>query len=470
MTARDSAGAGTLQIYLRHARTWRRATVNRRIFSAMVTVGGVTLLVRMAAMGKDVVSAAYFGTSDAMDAFFIAFVLPTFAINVIAGSLEAAVVPVYVRVREREGPDAAKRLLSSVLVTGTALLALMGVVLLLAGPYVLPVVGATFDGEKLALTRHLFVLLLPAVVISGLVIVLASALNANERFIWSVATPVISSAVILLLLLGRGAEWGVAALAVGLVVGRLLEMLVLAWRLHALGLLGWSGWRDRHPAVRQVLKSFVPVAAGAAVMSNSALVDQAMAAMLGPGSVAGLMYASKLVGATLSVAAPAVATVMFPHFSRMVAMEDWSAVRHTLHTYARLILGAGAAVTILIIAFSTPLVRLLFERGAFSPADTQVVSRVQMLYALQIPFYLLSMVGVRLLSAMRGNRTVMWVSICNFVINVVGNLVCMRLWGLAGIALSTSVVYFLSMIMIFMAVFRRFDRQAVTTAGVPCAT
>jgi len=439
----------------------------------MVTVGGVVVVVKAAAIGKDVVTAAYFGTSDAMDAFLIAFVLPTFAINVIAGSLEAAVVPIYVRVREREGPDAAKRLLSSVLVTSTALLALMGVLLLLAGPHLLPIVGAAFEGEKLALTRHLLVLLIPLVVVSGSAVVLSSALNANERFLWSASTPVISSAVMLLFLLAKGPTWGVSALAVGLIVGRVLEMLALAWRLYTLGLLGWAGWWDWHPEVRQVLRSFAPVAAGAAVMSNSALVDQAMAATLGPGSVAGLMYASKIVGAGLSVAAPAVATVIFPHFSRMVAVEDWPAVRHTLRTYGRLILAAGAVVAVLVVTFSTPLVRLLFERGEFSAADTHVVARVQSLFALQIPFYLLSMVGVRLLSAMRGNRTVMWVSICNFMVNVVGNLVCMRLWGLAGIALSTSIVYLLSMIMIFAAVFRRLDRfgrDAVPIGGVPCST
>jgi putative peptidoglycan lipid II flippase len=76
-------------------------------------------------------------------------------------------------------------------------------------------------------------------------------------------------------------------------------------------------------------------------------------------------------------------------------------------------------------------------------------------------------VGVRLLSAMRGNTTVMWVSFCTFVVNVVANFVCMRLWGLPGIALSTSIVYSLSMVLILTAVFRRlneFDRRPASEA------
>jgi len=188
MSARDDVG--TLQLYAHQVRTWHARSVNRRIFSAMVSVGGVVLVVKVAALAKDVVTASYFGTSDAMDAFLIAFVLPTFAINVIAGSLEAAVVPVYVRVRDADGPDAAKRLLTSVLVTSTALLVAMGVVLLIVGPLLLPALGATFVGEKLEMTRRLFFMLIPLVVVSGSGVVLSSALNANERFLWPAATPI----------------------------------------------------------------------------------------------------------------------------------------------------------------------------------------------------------------------------------------------------------------------------------------
>jgi putative peptidoglycan lipid II flippase len=271
MSARD--GVGTLQLSAHQVRTWRTRSVNRRIFSAMLSVGGVVLVVKVAALAKDVVTASYFGTSDAMDAFLIAFVLPTFAINVIAGSLEAAVVPVYVGVRDADGPEAAKQLLSSVLVTSTALLVAMGVVLLIIGPLLLPALGATFVGEKLAMTRRLFFMLIPLVVVSGSGIVLSSALNANERFLWPAATPIISSALMLALLFAKGPQWGIYALVIGLVGGRVVEGLVLVWRLRAMDLLDWKAWRIRHPGVGQVLRSFLPVAAGAAVMSNSPLVD-----------------------------------------------------------------------------------------------------------------------------------------------------------------------------------------------------
>src|SRR5215211_3198780 len=101
-------GAGrpeTLQLYLHRAQAWRRASVNRRIFAALATVGAAGLLLKVGAMARDVVVASYFGTSDAVDAFFIALTVPTFAINIITGSLPAALVPAYLRVSRAEGAE-----------------------------------------------------------------------------------------------------------------------------------------------------------------------------------------------------------------------------------------------------------------------------------------------------------------------------------------------------------------------------
>jgi putative peptidoglycan lipid II flippase len=87
--------------------------------------------------------------------------------------------------------------------------------------------------------------------------------------------------------------------------------------------------------------------------------------------------------------------------------------------------------------------------------DTQHVADIQTLFALQIPFYVLGMIGVRLLSATGANRTLMWISIGNFVTNIVGNYIFMQFWDVAGIALATSVVYMLSALALYVCVVRR---------------
>ena len=444
---------------------WQHASTNRRIFSAMVVVGGATVLSKVLAMAKDMTVASYFGTSDAVDAFFIAMTVPTFAISVIANSIPAVLVPIYLRVRERDGIAAASRLLGNVLALAGTAIALWCLVLALLSPIIMPLVGARFGAEKLALTRHLFLLILPGVFISGVSGMLAGVLNAHERFLLAAVTPMFMSVLSIAFLVGAADHWGISALAIGLTTGYVAELSVLAWSVRARHLVApprWACWRD--PDVRRALGQYAPLLIGGGVMSSSPLIDQAMAASLGSGSVAQLAYGSKLVAAGLGIGGAAVSTAILPHFSRMVATHDWSGLRHTLRTYSRLALVAGVAVVLSIVAFSEPTVRLLFERGQFLASDTRAVARVQALYALQIPFYVLGILGVQLLHAISANRVIMWVGIGGFFTNVLGNYVFMRVWGVFGIAFATSMVYLLSMIVLLIAVWKRLgelERESV---------
>ena len=423
----------------------------------MMIVGASTLAVKLVGMLKDVVVAAHFGTSNAIDAMFVAIAIPTFLTNVVAGSLPSAVVPVYVRVREQEGVDAARQLASNI-VGGAIIVALLAsLLLLLLTPVAVGLVGSGFSADKLALARTLFVLLVPAIVVSGIANVLSAVLNADERFFLGAMTPALVGLMPILFVLAFVDRWGIYALGIGLVVGYLSEVVVLAWSVRRRRFMRMPSFRAWHPATREVVREYVPMALGMIVMSSTPLIDQAMAATLGPGSVSALTYGSKLVAAGVSIGVTGLSTALFPHFSKMVANNDWAAVRTTLRTYVRLILAVTIPVVLLFVVFSDSIVQVVFQRGAFSGADTAVVARVQALFAVQIPFYVLGILGVRLLSATGGNRLLMWISIGNFFTNILGNYVFMHLWGVAGIAFSTSVVYMISAIVIYFGVRHRLN-------------
>jgi putative peptidoglycan lipid II flippase len=139
-------------------------------------------------------------------------------------------------------------------------------------------------------------------------------------------------------------------------------------------------------------------------------------------------------------------TAVFPHFSRMVAASDWAGIRHTLKTYIYLILLVTIPLTLILVYFSEPLVRLFFERGAFTLADTWRVSQVQALFLLQIPFYFLGILMVRLISSLNMNHILMQAAIINLLSKIVLNYLFMQRLGAAGIALSTTLVYAVSFI------------------------
>ena len=112
--------------------------------------------------------------------------------------------------------------------------------------------------------------------------------------------------------------------------------------------------------------------------------------------------------------------------------------------------------------FSEPMVRVVFERGSFNASDTRVVSVVTACFALQIPFYVAGILGVRLLNALGKGRSIMLICAANMLVNVFGNLILMRWMGVAGIALSTSLVYLLSCVLVFYVILTELKQRQGT--------
>jgi putative peptidoglycan lipid II flippase len=419
-------------------------SLNRKIFRTAVVVGLFTLLFKIGTTAKELVVARIFGRSDALDAFLIAFLLPGFVLGLLSGAFASAMIPALVDVRQKRGPQAAQQLFSSAMLTNTIALAAMGLLLGLLAPFYLPYLASGFSPAKLLLTRQLLYVLLPFVLFNGLAACASAVLNASEKFALPALVPLLTPLLtILFIVLGAG-RFGPFVLAGGLTVGSLIEAALLARLLQAHGMslrLRWGGFT---PEVRRLIGQYVPMLAGTFLMSSTGVVDQSMAAILAPGSVAALGYGNKVISLLLTIGASSLSTAMFPHLSKMLAQNDWGQCRHTLKRYLVLAVLVTVPLTAFLIAFSRPLVGLLYQRGAFTAIDADLVSKVQAAYALQIPFNVCGLLLVRFLSAVRRNDVLMYASGINLVLDIVLNLLLMRRWGVAGIALSTSLVYVFS--------------------------
>ncbi|MCC6314301.1 MAG: polysaccharide biosynthesis C-terminal domain-containing protein [Thermomicrobiales bacterium] len=437
---------------------------NRKIFAAALIVGALAMAGKLAGMWRELLVAAMFGTGDQVDAYVLAWEVPAYAINVFGSALTAALVPGFVAVRSADGPVAARQLLTGVLVLSLGLLSAMALALALAGPALLGLIASGFGPEKLALTSRLLYVLLPCVVLSGLATLLTGVLTADERFALASASALAVSAASVAFLIGFGQRWGIFALAFGLVAGYALQLAVLARGVRRAGLGPLPGWREQSEAVRQVIRQYAPMVAGMLLISSGGLIDQTMAATLGGGNVAVFSYSSRIVAVVLSVGTMALGTAVLPYFSRMVAERDWAAIQHTLRTYTWLSLGVTVPLTIGLAAFSRSIVRLLFERGAFTAEDTAIVGQVQAMLALQIPFYSLSILYVRLISSLKANRILMYGTAISFALNISLNYVLMGIIGVSGIALSTSFVYVVSLIYLSIMLKRLLRREMAACA------
>jgi putative peptidoglycan lipid II flippase len=424
----------------------RGHAVSGRVLFQMVTVGAYTAIVKAAGALKVVLTARAFGVSDGLDAYLIAFLLPSFISDTLAGALSSALVPTYIEVREVQGAAAARRLYRSVLFAAVGLLTLVGLALAVLGPWALRPLALHFDGPKLALTASLFRVMSPIVPLSALNIIWRSILNTEGRFGFPAVVLAVTPLASIGFLLRFGHTWGVYSLAAGTLTGGFTEVILLGAAMLLRGFPILPRWEGRSPALDQVLAQYGPVIAGVLLLGGAPLIDQSIAAMLASGSVAALNYGTRLTAVLLAVGPAAVATAMLPHFSKVTLSQDAEQVRHSLRSYAVIILTATLPVIGFLIFFSGPLIRLFFERGQFTGTATDVAATVQRYSLLTIPPAMVTALVLRLISSLKANYLLMGAGVLSVAMSLALDLILTRWMGVAGIGLATAIVQFLTLI------------------------
>jgi putative peptidoglycan lipid II flippase len=440
-------------------------SVNRQILGAAMTVAIGTLLVKLVAFIKEAVVAWRFGTDDQIDAFLIALLVPAFIITVVAESFNVALIPTYIQVREQQGLAAAQRLFSGATIGSIGLLVLTTLAIGVTAPTYLPWIARGFNPQKLELTLHLLWIVSPTVMLTGIVTIWSAVLNAGESFVLAAICP-IAVPIISILLLVIVPSWGVFALAIGLVLGTLLQMIPIGVALQRQGLSLYPRWYGTDPHLNQVIGQYLPMVAGALLFCSASFIDQAMAAMLSAGSVAALNYGNRVISFPITLATTALSTAVTPYFSKMTAKGSWVEINRTWRQYLGLIFALTIPLTGLLVLLSESITRLLLQRGAFTASDTALVSQIQTCFALQTPFYIANILVVRLLSAMKLNQVLMWISGGSILANILLNYVFMQWMGIKGIALSTSCVYLFTFLCTSLSTRNRLNRL-IAAAPMP---
>ena len=269
--------------------------------------------------------------------------------------------------RDHEGAKVAQKLLSSVTVCG---------LVLLTGQHLPLVVGTALpalDSLRLQTKSRSNQRSLGGAVAASVAQrpgqYSSAVLNASERFGLAGLVPAIPPLAMIVSLVALGEAIGIYSLALGYLIGSLIQVIILGVALRRLGIqigLQWHGI-DHH--IRSVASQYLPMVAGAFLLSGSGLVDQSIAAMLDSGSVAALSYGSKVVTLVLGFGGVTIGTAMLPYFSQQVAASDWAGLRDIRLILAPYFYRYSSHNASMILG-SEPIVGILFERGAFTAQDT----------------------------------------------------------------------------------------------------
>jgi len=348
-------------------------------------IGLGNILSRLLGLARDSAIAHFFGAGGAVSAFRLALQIPQIAYDLLIGGLvSAALVPVFSEYVGREEREELGRVAGAFCSLAALLLALVVLLLEVLAPWAVALMGggleARFQEQAVADLR----LIAPALFFLGLSGAVSGLLYALKRFAYpAFATAVFNAGIVLLILLAER-FLGIASAAVGVVAGAFLQL--------ALQLPGLRGTHLRlagrfsHPALRRILLLYLPVLLGVTISIVGTVIDRRLASATGESSIAWMQNATTLIQTPLGLIAAAVSLAVLPSLSRASASQDERAFQSHLGLGLRLILTLVVPATVGLYALGRPLVALLFEHGAFTSADTRMVTLALYLYLLGLPF------------------------------------------------------------------------------------
>ena len=436
------------------------------LLRAASTISFYTLLSRISGLGREVVVAAMFGAGASMDAFNVAFRIPNLLRRLFGeGAFTQAFVPILARTRAVDGDDATRRLVDAVASVLFWVLLLTCIVGVVAAPLVVYLMAsrlASFDAA-VVMTRWMF----PYIGLISLVSLSAGVLNTWKRFAVPAATPVllnlasIGSAWWLAPLFGRHGIEPVYALAVGVMIGGVLQLALQVPALVRIGCLPrlawrWSGIRaaGRHPGVQRVLRQMAPALLGVSVAQLSVLINTQIASRQGVGAVSWLGYADRLMEFPTALLGVALGSVLIPQLSAAQAKNDAATYSGLLDWGLRLVLMLALPCAVALLVFPEALVATLFQRGAFDALAVHKTAAALMGYGCG----LLGIVGVKILApgfyARQDIRTPVTIAICVLALTQAMNLVFVPRYGHAGLALSVSLGAMINAVWLFVGLRR----------------
>jgi len=426
-----------------------RATL---IFMAGFAAAAATGLLRETALAYEL------GAGPAADIFLIAFAVPEFVFVILPIVLWPAFIPVFTEFRLHAGDTAAWRF--GLRVAGALLALLLGVTALVAlsVPIYLRWLAPGFGPLQRAQAVQAVYIMLPALSLMGEAALASAVLQVYRRFARPALATAVRNLTFVVVLLGAPLAWLAGKAAWGVTLGAaaaLLLQLTLLWKVRPRTEEGEPDGGRVSVGVTDVARLAGPLAAGYAVHHLILFVDRAMATMLATGSVATLNYAYRVALVVGQLSGLAVSTALFPRMAEQAVDGDLPGLRFSLAGALRFVWMVGLPASCGLILLRVPLVEVLFQRGAFTQADTVAVSDLLLWYALAVLADALCQPLWRVLYAWRSAWTVFGVNALQTGIRLFLNLALIQSLGVTALALSAAMGLAIQALLLAFLVRRR---------------
>lgn len=428
---------------------------------AVASIGGFTMLSRVAGFIRDVVTAAVLGTGVVADAFLIAFKLPNFFRRLFAeGAFNQAFVPLFAAALHGGGKEAALRFAREAQAALLSILLPLFALMMVFMPWVVAAVAPGIYDEKpqtYALAIELSRITFPYLLFISLVSLQGAVLNSLDRFAHAAATPILLNLTLIAAALGLTAFVPTAghALAWGVLAAGVLQYLWLAVACARAGMTLTPMLPRFTPRVRNLLLLAMPAALGSGLQQINSMLDVVWASFLPTGSIAYLYYADRISQLPLGVVGVAIGTALLPLLSRQIKAGSHDAALANQNRAIEFALLLTLPATAGLMALHEPIVRILFERGAFDAAATVATADALAVFAIGLPAFVLIKVLIPGFSARQDTRTPLYIVAVAIAANIALILALIGPLQHVAIALASSISGWLNVLLMGFILHRR---------------
>jgi putative peptidoglycan lipid II flippase len=422
------------------ARPRRRLAISTAIFAVATAVS------RVAGLAREIVGASFFGTSAAGSAFTIAYQIPNLVANLFAqAALSAAFVPVFTELLQQGRKRDAFKLASTVFWLILIGLGAITAVLILAAGVIMPLFTGHFNAATNALTVGLARVLFPVVLVLGLTGLFVGILQSFDEFTIPAIAPAVWNLVIVVLLVAlrpvfyTKSNLGIYAYAVAWLAATVVQFLMVTYALRRVDfrLQFTLEWRD--PRVRQVFVLMLPVTIGLGIVNLDQLLNSTFGSLVNSAAPRAIDNAFRIYMLPQGIFSVAVATVLFPTLSRLANRDDVGGMRRAVGIGIRQINLLMIPSAALLIVLTTPIVRLVYQRGEFNSLSTHYVSVALFWFAFSLPFAGVNLLLTRSFFAVRRPWIPTALAAVNMVVDIIVSIVLYKPLGIAGLVIGTAV-------------------------------
>jgi putative peptidoglycan lipid II flippase len=405
---------------------------------------------RVAGLAREVVAAGFYGISGPVSAFTVAFQVPNLIRALFAdAALQPAFVPVFTELLGKKAYKEAFRLASTMLLLVTMVLGAITALFILLAPVIMPVFAPGFDQEITDLTVSLSQVLFPILVLLGVSGIVVGILNSYDRFGAFAIAPLFWNLTIILVLvvlepMFHGQD-------------KIYAYAIPAWDLRNTPFrFGWSfDWR--HPGVRRVLVLMLPVTISLGLINFNLLINSFFGSLVSEQAPAAIDKAFRIYQLPQGIFSVAIATVLFPTLARFANAGEIDNLRATMANGMRQILFVLVPAAAAILALSEPMIRLVYQRGAFSPGETAVVATALFWFAFSLPTNGLYLLQTRTFFSLQRPWQATALATIDLVVSALAALALYAPFGVGGIVAGTGIGTTVAVIAQAVILRREFD-------------